>query len=98
ARLEDIAMDQVVGRVANEGVALVRLGKQAAVINHRAARGSDVAAGHQLRGGEVARVKASFAFLAAARALHAPRLKWADAEHLAGGIMIGNVQGDLTDR
>src|SRR5262249_45087512 len=91
---EHVAVDEVVGRVADEGGAAVLPGEGVGIVDDRAAGGGDEAAGDQLGGGEAGGVGAA---LAAAGALDAPGLERADAEHPAGGAVVGDVEGDGRD-
>src|SRR5205823_3587563 len=88
-RLQAVAVDQVVGRVTDEGVA-AELGREAVgEVDHRAAPGRDVAAGHLLRGGPIAVPGVGDA---AGGALDPPGLEGADPVDLAGGAVVGDVE------
>ncbi len=90
-RHQHVAVDEVVGRVADEGVAAVRFGEQVGRVDDRAAAGGDVAAGHQFRRGEALGV---WPRGPPCGPLDTPRLERADAVDLAGGAVVGNVERD----
>jgi hypothetical protein len=94
-RRQDIAVNQVVRRVADEGIAAIRLGKEIGGIDNRAARGGDEAARHKFGGWEALGVGTC---CAAGGAFDTPGLERADAINLASGIVVGNVKRDSTDR
>src|SRR5207245_1913911 len=95
ARNEDVTVYQVIGRIADEGVAAVWLGEQIGGIDDWTTCRGDVAPRHQFRGWEAPGICSSGA---AGGPLHAPRLERTDAIHLAGRVVVGDVERNRADR
>src|SRR5579875_1421657 len=92
-----IAMDEIVGRVADEDIAAICFRKTVGGVDKGTTGRGDISSGHQLRSRELARIVTTLAFLTARGAFDAPCLKRTDAMHLASGAVVGNVQRDGAD-
>src|SRR5262249_28509696 len=92
-RREDVAVDEIICRIADKSVAAVRRWKRVRRVDDWAASRSDVAAGDQFGGWKSFRVRTTFA---ASRPLHAPGLERTDAVHFASSPMVGDVERDST--
>src|SRR6516165_7399708 len=92
---QDVAVNEVVRRVANEGTPAIGFGENTGRVNDGTARRSNETAGHQFSRREALSVGP---FRSAFGAFDAPGLKLTDAVDLAGRVVIGNVERDGTDR
>src|SRR5205823_5705634 len=88
---QNVAVNQVVGGIAHERVAAIRLGKAISGIDDRAARRGGVAARDELCGWKALYVGP---FTPARRTLDAPSFERTNAVEFARRAVIGNVECD----